>query len=127
MRKEIENDAIILRYQNLMKRIHQAEQQLVSIEHIMNDPIRRIKNELIQNHIYTANFHEVDDNYYDLSLKERAILLKCNVEQLCKSIIFENTAYEADDTNNLYKTSNDYTNSKYYCVITQYICKQISY
>ena len=41
----------------------------------------------------------------------------CGVEQLCKSIVFENTVASHDNCD-------DPTNSRYYCVIVQYTGRQ---
>lgn len=120
------NNDSILRYNNLINRINKAEEQLLTIENKLNDPVKHIQKELLKHNVYTSNFQIVDDNYYNLTLQERAILLQCNVNQLCKSIIFENTAYEQEN-NKLDRIidKDDITNSKYYCVVTQYVCKCI--
>ena len=101
------------RFDQLLKRIAAAEKKTSELEEKLNDPVERVKRELIQKRIYTAKFHTVHDAYYDLSLEERAALLQCQVQQLCKSIVFENKAHDPTVCDKL-------SNSKYYCVITQY-------
>lgn len=73
----------------------------------------RVHAALLANSLYGTRIQRVPVGYYDLSLSERAALLGCNTSQLCKSIIFENTAC------NHYNFT-DPRNSRYYCVILQY-------
>ena len=121
----------------LYKRIKVAEDKLTIIEEesTVLDPIYKIQQELMRYNIYTARFHNVSSNYYELTLEQRALLLNCAVPQLCKSIIFENTAYtddyitiQSDNSGTIGSEERDnrfLLDSKYYCVITQYICKYI--
>lgn len=121
----------------LNERIRVAENKLTIIEEesIVFDPIYKIQQELMRYNIYTARFHYVSTDYYESTLEQRALLLNCTVPQLCKSIIFENTAYTndnitipSDNSGTIGSEERDnhfLLGSKYYCVITQYICKYI--
>ena len=102
----------------LWKRIEAAEARLQKLEEARKqiDPVDRVKMDLLQRGVYTASFITVQSDYYDLTLEQRAALLHGQVPQLCKSIVFENTACDHFDTS-------DPTNSRYYCVIIQYIGK----
>ena len=126
-----------VRLSALHERIKVAEERLTIIEvkSRIFDPIYKIQQELMRYNIYTARFHYVSSNYYDLTLEQRALLLNCTVPQLCKSIIFENTAY-TNDNFTIQSNSSDtigseerdhrfLLDSQYYCVITQYTCKYI--
>ncbi|KAI9282928.1 hypothetical protein BC943DRAFT_328610 [Umbelopsis sp. AD052] len=78
----------------------------------------------IVQHVYQAcqastlanicRYYEVEPDYYEWSLNRRAHKLQTSVASLCKSVVFENTRCEHNDFT-------DIGNSKYYCVITQYI------
>ncbi|GAB5593185.1 hypothetical protein Unana1_08085 [Umbelopsis nana] len=61
-----------------------------------------------------CRYFEVEPDYYEWSLSRRAYKLQTNVASLCKSVVFENTRCDHDDFS-------DPRNSKYYCVITQYV------
>ncbi|KAG2172996.1 hypothetical protein INT44_006969 [Umbelopsis vinacea] len=61
-----------------------------------------------------CRYYEVEPDYYEWSLNRRAYKLQTSVASLCKSVVFENTRCEHNDFT-------DIGNSKYYCVITQYI------
>ncbi|TPX37158.1 proline---tRNA ligase [Synchytrium microbalum] len=65
-----------------------------------------------------ARFYHVESDYYDWSLQRRCIRLQApSISHLCKSVIMENTHHNpTGDTL-------DPTNSKYYCVIVQYVAK----
>ena len=110
----------LTRLQILEKRIQSAEERVKSLEANLNSPETRIqspqdriKTDLLNKHIYSYRLVKVDENYYDESLDYRANLLKCNTSQLCKSIVFENTACE-------HSNIDDPTYSRYYCIIVQY-------
>lgn len=106
--------------ESLLKRLESAEKRLQTLEGQSNkddNPVERVKQDLLRRGVYSSRFFKVPSNYYDLGLEERAKLLNGNANQLCKSIIFENTASDVADCN-------DPTNSKYYCVIIQYVGKQ---
>lgn len=101
------------RIEELLKRVAAAEERLKALEEKRNNPVQRVKRALIARGVYSAKFVTVQPNYYDLTLEQRAELLGCTVPQLCKSIIFENTMHDPSIEDSI-------TNSKYYCVITQY-------
>ena len=101
----------------LLKRIALAENRLSAIENnIVGSPVNRISNDLLAKKVYSSTFIKVADGYYNRTLSERAKILMCSTQQLCKSIIFENTAWvkESDDQ------IGDVTNSRFYLVLVQY-------
>ena len=101
----------------LLKRITLAENRLSAIENtIVGSPVDRVKNDLLAKKVYSSTFIKVADGYYSRTLSERAKILMCSTQQLCKSIIFENTAWvkESDDQ------IGDVTNSRFYLVLVQY-------
>jgi len=144
-----DDDEMKMRLLGLYERIKVAEEKVAIIEDSLLDhhPIERIKQEIMKYYIYTGRFHYVSNDYYELTLDRRALQLSCSVPQLCKSIIFENTAYVDDNNYNVqdhYDSSSNclsngsseyerviaeennyrfFLKSRYYCVITQYICK----
>ncbi|KAI9141526.1 hypothetical protein BKA69DRAFT_1124838 [Paraphysoderma sedebokerense] len=87
----------------------------------------------------SARFFHVESDYYDWPLQKRAFRLRAPSQaHLCKSIIFENTRCTNDNSDgipyynyqhmfsptlNLNAINVDPSNSKYYCVITQYVAK----
>jgi hypothetical protein len=101
------------RLSSLLARIEAAEVRLNALEEERNDPVQRVKAALMEKRIFATKFATVQPDYYDLTLEQRAQLLGCTVPQLCKSIIFENTMHDPSVVDPI-------TNSKYYCVITQY-------
>jgi hypothetical protein len=56
-------------------------------------------------------------DYYDRSLEARAALLGCEVAQLCKTMVFENTKGSTADCS-------DRLNSRYYAVVIQYVLQR---
>ena len=82
----------------------------------LDDAVQRVKADVEQRSVFTSIFITVPSNYYSWSLEQRANLLNCHVNQLCKSIIMENTSCTE-------KNCSDPTNSKYYCVVLQYNTK----
>jgi hypothetical protein len=108
---EVDDDLL----SQLLKRIDQAEFRVHSLlDSFKDDPVDRVKNDLSRKKVYSSTFVTVAVDYYENSLKARARILNCLVPQLCKSIIFENTAWckESD--------IDDPTNSRYYLVVVQY-------
>ncbi|CAG8545754.1 6726_t:CDS:2 [Scutellospora calospora] len=62
-----------------------------------------------------SRFYKVESDYYEWELQRRAFrLVAPSIDHLCKSVIFENTRCIHDNID-------DPLNSKYYCVIVQYI------
>lgn len=118
LKEEIKMSEEDNRLAKLLDRIHQVESRIQQLEAKKNNPIERIKQDLIKQKIYSGRFIKVQSDYYDLTLEDRAKLLHGNTNQLCKSIIFENTSCSHDNCN-------DPTDSKYYCVIIQYVGKHI--
>jgi hypothetical protein len=114
---------------SLLKRIELAEKRVEALlsqhgkdleELRQEDPIKRIRRDLLKKKVFSHKLITTPKDYYNLTLEQRAELLNGKVPQLCKSIIFENTAcdhYNLDDR----------TNSRFYCVIIQYICKSLSF
>lgn len=108
----------------LILRIEEAERKVVDLEKKKELQQRSssssheatIKRDLLQRSVFSGRFFTVSSNYYNLSLDERAAFLGGSAEQLCKSIIFENTVCE-------HESWTDKTNSKYYLVIVQYVGK----
>lgn len=99
----------------LLKRIDQAELRVLSMTNSFeDDPVERVKNDLWRKKVYSSIFVKVSADYYENSLETRAKILNCHVSQLCKSIIFENTAWCKE------KDIDDPTNSRYYLVLVQY-------
>ena len=101
----------------LLHRLASAEMRVHKIElSLKDDPIDRIKRDLVEKKVYSAVFVRVGADYYEKTLAMRASILKCDVQQLCKSIIFENTAWMSDNGNGIM----DPTNSQFYLVLVQY-------
>ena len=112
-----ENTARAQDVNQLLKRIALAENRLSAIENgIVGSPVDRVRNDLHAKKVYSSTFIKVPDDYYNRTLAERAKILMCNTLQLCKSIIFENTAWvqESDDQ------IGDVTNSRFYLILVQY-------
>ncbi|CAI2174015.1 3080_t:CDS:2 [Funneliformis geosporum] len=62
-----------------------------------------------------SRFYHVESDYYNWELQRRAFrLIAPSINHLCKSVIFENTRCSHDSID-------DPLNSRYYCVITQYV------
>ena len=102
---------LLLRIDNVEKRVSELEKKYVKNK---DDAVTKVKKDLLARSVYNSRFFYVPPNYYDLTLEERAALLGGNTPQLCKSIIFENLACD-------HNSCEDPTNSRYYCVIIQYI------
>lgn len=106
--------------EDLLARIEAAEKRIAALEQKakerVEDAVEVIKADLRRRGVYGAKFFTTPSNYYDWTLDERAAFLGGDVSQLCKSIIFENVAC---DHNNC----DDPTNSRFYCVIVQYVGK----
>ena len=96
--------------------IRKLEERIKALESLLNDPVTRVKLNLLSLCTTKASFLTVQPDYYNLSLSARAEILKCNESQLCKSIIFENVATDED-------ILDDISGRKYYCVIVQYNAK----
>jgi hypothetical protein len=95
---------------------HDLERRISKLEENSQDPIQRVKSELLRIQLFTTRFQRVHENYYHLSLLERAQLLNTSSYHLCKSIVLHNTSCR-------HENCDDFTDSKYYCVIIQYAHK----
>ena len=114
------NNITVIDQNLLSERLVLAEERLVKLEAIMNDPVERIKRDLGRRKVFSATMVQAPTDYYDRSLQERAVCLQCSIPQLTKSIIFENTSWiKYDDESN----NNDKTNAQYYLVVVQYQAK----
>lgn len=78
-----------------------------------SEQVAKVKNDLLRRNVFTCRFVRVVGDYYERPLDFRASLLSCHTSQLCKSIVFENTACDHENID-------DRTNSRYYCIIVQY-------
>lgn len=109
-------ESFVARISSLESRIERLEMLPLFNE----SSVDRVRRHLKSKRIFNAAQLQVAGNYYELTLKERAKILHArNESQLCKSIIFENSAYECDESipDNI---TADPTNSRYYLVIVQY-------
>jgi prolyl-tRNA editing enzyme YbaK/EbsC (Cys-tRNA(Pro) deacylase) len=70
----------------------------------------------VQHGMRSCRFVRTPDTYYTWSLAKRARLLGCEPSQLCKTIVLENIWTEAKDCS-------DPTDSRFYCVVLQYVAK----
>ena len=94
--------------------LHSCITRLMALESkLCLNELNRVKRQLLNDRMYGVRMERVPANYYDLSLIERANILRCNTSQLCKSIIFENTSCSHFNVK-------DPKNSRYYCVVLQY-------
>jgi len=89
------------------------------------ESVDRVKQDLADREIYSARFVKVPGDYYDRSMEER---MKClapceSIEQMCKSIVFENKAWVPDADKPHMGPMDDTTNSKYYLLVVQYAAK----
>lgn len=81
---------------------------------LQSDEVIRCKYSLLKQQCYVYKFYHVPSYYYDLTLLQRRDLLGASdINQLCKSIIFENTYCTHNNVN-------DPSDSRYYAVIVQY-------
>ena len=115
-----QNDIDLTDQKLLSKRLVLAEERLMKLEAIMNDPVERIKRDLGRRKVFSGTLIQVPTDYYDRPLQERALCLQCSVPQMTKSIIFENTSWVKDEVE---CSKNDKTNAQYYLVVVQYQAK----
>ena len=80
-------------------------------------PIQRVVGQIerskTKGFCFSTRLVTVPDNYYNHTLAERAKILACNEDQLCKAILFEDSNTSTDSQRA----------TKYYLVIVQYIAK----
>ena len=116
--------AIQYKMNKLLHRIDLLEKRIEVLESKNQDSVstslKRVKDDLLKKNIYSASFIKVVGNYYEESLEYRASLLKCATNQLCKSIILENTSCDHENIS-------DVSNSRFYCVILQYESKLLKF
>lgn len=78
--------------------------------------VKRVWCDVVRKGVSSARLLRAPNDYYDWKLSQRALFLNCSIPQLTKSIIVENVAYSKRDCS-------DPLNSRYYCIIIQYIAK----
>ncbi|PKY52837.1 hypothetical protein RhiirA4_497580 [Rhizophagus irregularis] len=80
------------------------------------EPVKKVEKACISLGIRNiSRFYHVESDYYNWDLQRRAFrLISPSINHLCKSVIFENTRSSHDSID-------DPLNSKYYCVIIQYV------
>lgn len=86
---------------------------------------KRIKNNLNSLKLYNYKLMKVSSNYYNYNLNERSQILNTFKENLCKSIIIQNNNFKLSSLSSLSSNlnENDGIESKYYCIVIQYIHK----
>jgi len=105
--------------ESLFSRIAAVEQRLAQIE--MAKAITKVKSDLGMRGVMNNEFCIVPDDYYEKTVEERAKLLQAStLDQLCKTIVFENMSFKDTKSSHAY---NDITNTRYLCVIVQYSAK----
>jgi len=105
--------------ESLFARITAAEQQIAEVE--MAQAMKKVKADLEKRGVINSEFCIVPNDYYEKTLEERANLLRAfTVDQLCKTIIFENMCFKEYNNSPRY---DDVTSARYLCVIVQYSAK----
>jgi len=85
-----------------------------------HEQVIRANSALIKSNIFSSVKKWVPDNYYSLSLSDRASILGAgSTYQLCKSMLMENKAYDKSCSRDE-KNGGDQTYARYYLVIVQY-------
>lgn len=94
-------------------------------DHEIDEMMRRARQDVERLHIYSAQWKFVPQQYYSLSLEERAKCLQApSIHYLCKSLLMENkkcteqATITTTTTNN--NSNNDPTNPRFFLVIVQY-------
>ena len=113
------------RVDDLERRMTEVENGKKDVDHRrveMHGPVAvKLAKELQTRNVRDFSFHRVTEDYYEQTLEQRGQQLGAKrVEQLCKSIVLENT--QAGDE---VKGCTDPKNSKYYLVVVQY-CKRFN-
>lgn len=98
----------------LCKRISDLDIKLEQLEY--GKAVERVKGDLRRSYCFSFQLVTVDDAYYQWSLEQRAKVLGVSEAQLCKTLLFVNTAADHDSLL-------DMTNSKFYAVVVQYKSK----
>ena len=128
----VDEDKLLTTYSALENRVYSLE------------CIKRVKQSLLKLNVLShCRFIKVPPEYYNLTMEQRAqCLAPCQVNQMCKSIVFENKSWKFDDNisnnndsrsrNNKNRDKDDYTleeslsdrtNSRYYLLVVQYNAK----
>ena len=102
----------------------EAESKVLEFEKRLNDveshgafkSVDRVKTHVNYSVKHGAKWKWVPEDYYERSMLERSNILGCEMNQMCKSLIMENTACGHSDIS-------DRTNSRYYCIVVQYTAK----
>ncbi|RIA97687.1 hypothetical protein C1645_732236 [Glomus cerebriforme] len=102
---------IVIHYLNHFKQ----KAKLTELD-VAPEPVKKVEKACISLGIRDiCRFYHVESDYYNWELQRRAFrLIAPSINHLCKSVIFENTRSSHDSID-------DPLNSKYYCVITQYV------
>ena len=95
-------------------RLKLAEARIKALE--MRVEQDKVIEDLHRKQAFSYRFVATSDDYYAWTLQKRAAFLRCEVPQLCKTVLFENTG-----KNDL--STEDISDSKYYFVIVQYQSK----
>ncbi|CAG8465444.1 17064_t:CDS:2, partial [Acaulospora morrowiae] len=90
--------------------------ETTKLDSVAPDNVKKVENACsilgIRN---VSRFYQVESDYYEWELQRRVFrLVAPSVDHLCKSVIFENTRCP-------HETIDDPLNSRYYCVIVQYV------
>ena len=98
-------------------KVAEIERRLINIEGQDNfSPVNRVKTHVNSSIPNEVKWKWVPGDYYEQSMVERSNILGCEMNQMCKSLVMENTACMHSDIN-------DRTNSRYYCIVVQYTAK----
>ena len=116
----------------LLARIQAAADRLEAIEGVM-----RVRKHLSTSSVSTTRLCRVPKDYYDRPMIERAVCLSlesnpCSIDQLCKSIVFENVNFDPSEAGATTTSSSesesgslsyDPSYSRYYLLLVQYNAK----
>ena len=75
----------------------------------------RLSQYFTKNGINSFNIVETPEDYYSMTLDQRKVIVGCNKEALCKSVILKNTLFDENVKCPIYK--------QYYLTIVQYVTK----
>ena len=75
----------------------------------------RLSQYFTKNGINSFNIVETPEDYYSMTLDQRKVIVGCNKEALCKSVILKNTSFDENVKCPIYK--------QYYLTIVQYVTK----
>lgn len=105
------------RMSEIEAKVTEIERRLSNIEGEDNfSPINRVKTHVNSSIANGVKWKWVPGDYYEQSMVERSNILGCEMNQMCKSLVMENTAC-------MHSEINDRTNSRYYCIVVQYTAK----